>query len=207
MDVTGFHAIDVSAPVTCNINIQPGSTPSVQFSGSESLIKMIRVKVEDGTLDIYSSDDFHIDWNDQVTATITLPSLTALDISGAGSTTVTGDITGNDFKLDISGVGKVTIPNINVTELTADVSGAGKVNLVSGTVQNGHYDLSGTGAIDAFGVQHTDATASVSGAGYIHLSVSDKLNADVSGVGSVRYKGHPNVTSDNSGVGSVTAEN
>ena len=56
MDITNFHAVEIDAPVTSIITIQPGATPSVQFSGSESLIKMLRVKTEDSTLDIYSDD-------------------------------------------------------------------------------------------------------------------------------------------------------
>lgn len=202
-----FTAVSIEAPVSCNITIDPTAQPSIQLVGGESLTKLIKTKVKDSILHIYNKDEFRIDWSDEVKANITIPSLRMLEMSGAGNTNVTGTIVGNSLKLDMSGVGRLTIAFIKVTELSADVSGAGSITIKAGTVDNANYDLSGTGTISAYGVQHGIAHASVSGAGSINLTATMQLIADISGVGNIRYKGHPAVTSDNSGVGKVTDAN
>jgi len=204
---TYFNSILIEAAVDCKVTVQPGTTPSVQLSGPDNMVKLIKTKIEDSVLHIYTDDHFRIDWSDEVKANIIVPSLASLDMSGAGNTDVMGDVTGANLKLDMSGVGRLVLTSIHVTELIADVSGAGSIKIQSGTVQNAMYELSGTGSIDAFGAQHTVATTNVSGAGSINITALQKLTASISGVGNIRYKGHPVVSSDNSGVGKVTDAN
>lgn len=205
--VAAFDGVEIDAPLKASIDVTPGTQPGVVIAGPEDLTKYIKTKVENNTLQIYMDDDIHFGWDDDLKAHITVPALKMLSISGAGSTDVNGNVAGADFKLDISGVGKVNIAAVNIATLSADVSGAGKVTIKSGRIQSGGFDLSGTGYIDAYGAQCTEAKATVSGAGFINVNVNQKLAADISGIGSIRYKGHPEITSSTSGVGKLVNAN
>jgi len=204
---TFFNSVDIGAPVNCKITVQQGAQTSIQLSGPENFMKMLTTRVQDSVLHIESNDDFRIDWDDLVTVTITTPVLNSLDMSGAGSADVMGNVTGSRFNADVSGVGKLTFTNITVDSLNIAMSGAGTLKIKAGNVKYGIYDLSGAGSIEAYGLQNDEANASVSGAGGIRLSANTKLTTSISGVGSIRYKGHPAITSENSGVGSVKNAN
>ncbi|MBA3828915.1 MAG: DUF2807 domain-containing protein [Taibaiella sp.] len=205
--VSSFSSVDIEAPVKTSIDIVKGATPSLQITGPESQVKMIKYKVEGNALKLYTESNMHFDWDDDIVAHIVLPTIEGVNMGGAGSTDITGIIAADSFSIDISGVGKVNIASVNVKTLYAEVSGAGKLNIKSGKAETCTYELSGTGYIDAFNVQAGNAAASVSGAGYINLSALQSLTSDISGVGTVRYKGHPVVTSSSSGVGRLSDAN
>jgi len=205
--VSSFNAIDIDAPVKSNITVTPGAQPSVVLNGYENIIKIIKVRVEGNTLHIYTDNFLNLSSDKDVSAEITVPSLSSLSISGASDANINGNISGSDFSLHISGVGKVNIANVNVSSLSAHISGAGDVTINSGSVNTALYQLSGTGSVSAFNLQTQQSSATVSGAGDIELNVQKQLDAHISGAGSIRYKGHPVISSGVSGIGKLTDAN
>jgi hypothetical protein len=205
--VTSFNAIMVDAAVNCKVQVEPGAQTSVQIYGPENYNKMIQAEVQDNTLRIYNKEDFRVDWSDEVVVKVTVPSLVSIDMSGAGTTEIKGQISGAKLSTDVSGVGKLAIADVTVDSLDANVSGAGVLRISNGHTKYGSYELSGAGTIDAFGITHDEAAASVSGAGSINVTATQKLSTEISGVGNIRYKGHPNLTSENDGVGAVKDAN
>jgi len=202
-----FSAIHISAPVNAVITVQPGAAPSVQLSGYENLLKEIKTEIRNNELTISLPDGMHVQTDKDVTANITVPALTALDISGASNAEINGKITGNEFTVDISGSGNVTAADISVNKFSIDVSGSGNADITAGNVREAAYEVSGSGSISAFGLQVQDAQASVSGAGNIELTATQKLDADISGAGNVQYKGHPQISQDLSGAGAISEAN
>ncbi len=204
--VTSFNAIDIDLSIKANITVQAGAQPSVQLNGYKNLLDHIKTTIKDNTLYITSDlDDIWIVSGDDVVATIILPSLTSLSLSGAPDADIHGNITGPEFNLDISGSSKVIIDNINVDTFTSDASGVANITVKGGAVKKATYDLSGAGSIDAFPLQSEETEASISGTGKSELTALKKLDASISGAGSIKYKGHPTVSQDVSGVGSITA--
>jgi hypothetical protein len=205
--VSSFNAIEIDLPLKTDITMQDGS-PTVELKGYENIIKHIKTKVEGNILHVYSDlDETWIMDCDDATARITLPSLVALSLDGVSNADVHGNITGNEFKLEISGAGKTTIDNINVDNFFVDLSGAASMEVKAGTVKHADYDISGVGKIRAFPLQATETSASISGAGKGEVTALQKLSASISGAGSIKYKGHPAVTQDISGAGSVSEAN
>jgi len=205
--VSSFNSIDIDAPVKSNITVTPGAQPSLVLNGYENIVKIIKVRVEGNTLHIYTDNFLNLSSDKDVSAEITVPSLTSLSISGASDANINGNISGSDFSLRISGVGKVNIANVNVSNLSAHISGAGDVIINSGSVNTAIYQLSGTGSVSAFNLQTQQSSATVSGAGDIELNVQKQLDAHISGAGSIRYKGHPVISSGVSGIGKLTDAN
>lgn len=205
--VSSFSSIDIDAPVKSNITVNPSAQPSLTLNGYENILSIIKVRVEGNTLHIYTDNFLNLSSDKDVTAEITVPSLSSLSISGASDANINGNITGSDFTLHISGVGKVNIASVNVTNLSAHISGAGDVAISAGTIGTAVYQLSGTGSVSAFNVQTQQSSATVSGAGDIELNVQKSLDAHISGAGSISYKGHPVISSGVSGVGKLTDAN
>jgi len=200
-----ISAIDIVAPVTAEIHVVPGAQPSIQFTGYKNLVEEIRTKTEGNTLVIESRRSIRFSTGEDVTATITVPTLEELSIHGAADAKVDGEIRSNDFRLVISGAGDVSIAQLHVNTLEAKISGTGNVELLSGDAASAEYKVSGAGNIRSFGVQTAKVKAKVSGTGNIDVFATHSLEAKVSGAGTIQYKGSATVKSETSGIGSVVA--
>lgn len=206
--VTPFNAVEIDISLKAVINVQEGTSAGVQLNGYENLLKHIKTKVENNTLRIYS--DLDKTWtmdSDDVTATITVPSITLLKLTGAPDADMHGNISGNDFKLDISGASTVKIDNVNVDNFSVDVSGAANIEIKGGTVKHAQYEVNGAGDLKAFPLQSTETTVTISGAGTSHITALQKLTANISGAGTIKYKGHPTISQDVSGAGTISDVN
>jgi hypothetical protein len=187
--LSSFNAVDISLPIKTTITVTEGSQPGINLNGYENVIKHIKTKIKDNTLYLYTDLDetWTMDY-DGITVEITLPAIKSLSLEGAADADVHGNISGTDFKLDISGVGNAVIDNINVDDFSSEVSGAAKIK--------------------TFPLQTTETYASISGAGKGEVTASQKLTASISGAGSIKYKGHPaDVNKDISGAGSIAEAN
>ena len=208
MPVAPFKEVNSEIPVNITVNIQQGAQPGIRLSGYENVAKHIRATVKDNVVTLKTDLDeiWTIDSKD-ITVTITMPVINALNISGASDADIHGNLAGSDFKLDISGAGKVVIDNITVDTFSADISGACKLQVNGGSVKHASYELSGAGKIIAFPLQTIETAATISGAGTGEVSATQKLVADINGAGTIRYKGHPTVERDVSGVGTISDAN
>lgn len=205
--VAGFSKIEISAPVKAIIHMQEGATPSIQMSGYENLLKQIKTEVKENTLFITVPDGVNIESDKDVQADITLPSLVHLSLTGSADANILGNLTGNEFGMEITGVSDVVADNINVSNFDVTITGAGNLNVKQGKVQKANYAVTGSGDINAFPLLADLAEAAVSGAGDIELSAMQKLDVSITGAGDVRYKGHPTVSSQVTGAGSLDDAN
>ena len=211
LQVASFNAISIDIPTKAIITVQANAQPGIQLSGYENIIKHIKTKIENNVLHITTDLDetwsLDINDNDDLMAQITVPSLAALTLSGQTDADIHGDITGNDFKLDISGQSSVVIDNINVQSFSSEVSGQGDIEVKAGTAKTAKYAVSGQGTIKTFPLSTEETSASFSGEGDGEVTASQKLTASLSGEGSIKYKGHPAITKNISGEGSISDAN
>ena len=189
--------------------MQEGALTSLQLNGYENILSHIKTKVENNTLHIYTELDesWVLDKGEQITATISTASLSLLTLSGAASSRIHGNITGENFKLDLSGATKVVIDNINVTDFFTDASGATTIEVNGGVVQHAQYEMSGASKIITYPLQAGHVDLSISGASSCQITATQKLTAGISGAGKVKYKGHPVIIKDISGAGSIVDAN
>ena len=206
--VASFNAIEIDLPVKASITVLPGSQPGVQFSGYENIIKHLSARVKNNTLILTS--DLNETWDidmDDVSVQVSVPSLSALSLSGAAGADIHGNVTGPEFKLETSGASKVAIDNINVDNFSSEGSGATNIEVKGGSVKTARYEISGAGKIKAFPLQTNETSASISGAGKGEVTAMQKLSVEISGAGHIAYKGHPAVSQEISGAGSVNDAN
>lgn len=206
--VSSFSEVSIELPLKATVTVQEGSQPGIQISGYTNVIEHIKARVESNSL-ILSSDldeTWRID-GDGITVNISMPSITALSLSGAADADIHGNVTGRQFELETSGASTVVIDNLNVDSFSSDVSGACNIEVKSGLTKKATYAISGAAKIKAFPLQTLETVTSISGAGKGEVSASQKLTVEISGAGDVKYKGNPAITKDISGAGSVTAVN
>jgi hypothetical protein len=201
--VTSFATIDLSTSVTAVIVVDPAAQPSVTLKGYANILELIKTEVTNGTLKVYTDDLVHFRSDKDVVAEITVPSLQALEISGASDATIKGPLTAEKFNLEVSGAGDVVIENMTANTFEAELTGAGQLEVKGGSVNKLAYDVTGAGDISTFPLQSKTAEVTVTGMGDVELSVSDALDASITGAGDINYKGHPQLTTNITGGGSI----
>ena len=209
LTVPPFTAIDISVMSKAIITIKPGAQPVVVISGFENHVKHIKSRTQNSKLSIYS--DLDESWsfgsNHHNLLKITVPSLESLNLNGITDADIYGNLSGKDFKLDISGAGKVLIENINVTDFSTVVSGTATIDVKGGTVHSANYQVNGAVKINAFPLQTSELITSISGTANAELTALQKLSVDINGNGKIKYKGHPALTQQISGAGTITDAN
>lgn len=119
---------------------------------------------------------------------ITIPSLSAVDFSGA-TTAEVGNFNSNTFNVILSGASKLNL-DVKTQKMNLDISGASQFT-PSGNAKNVSGDLSGASQLNAFGFLSDEVNVSVSGASNARIDVIKYLKIDASGASKVRYRGNP----------------
>jgi hypothetical protein len=197
---TNFTEVEISSAF--EFEIEQSSSYSINVTADDNVIAHVQVTQEGHTLKIGLG---RILWLGAITlkASVTMPELSSLTVSGAsrgtvsgfsstddldiavsGASRVTGDITAGDVAFDISGASTIQLEG-SANDMVADVSGASRFNLDDFTVNNGDIDFSGASS------------------GTINLD--GKLDADLSGASRLWYLGEPTMGNiDTSGASTIS---
>ncbi|MGN7821141.1 head GIN domain-containing protein [Chitinophaga sp. 22536] len=184
-----------------NIELQQGSTNSIQIEAEANLLPYIETNISGGELEVTTRRGVNIDPSKKITVYVTIQQVKRLSASGACSYTGKGVIKSDNLKLEFSGATHADL-NLNAKDLEVGMSGASRVDL-KGSCDKVEYKASGAANIDALDFQTQEAAVGISGSGEAKVAVEKKLNISVSGVGKVRYKGNPTVNQTVSGMGNV----
>lgn len=194
-DFTGVKAGDAF-----NITITQSDANSVKVNAPENVQVQIKTEVKDGILII--STEGNIKGDDDITISISVKSLTSIDVSGASDVKGQNQLTCDKINIITNGAGDIHL-DLKANDIKTDISGAGDVTL-KGSTQTLDATISGAGDLKASNLEATKITAKVSGAGDAKVNAIQSLTADVSGAGSVIYRGNPIDRNVNiSGAGSV----
>jgi hypothetical protein len=177
--VASFTSLDLSG--SNNVTVIVGRPQSVVVRADSNLINHVTTGVVAGTLVIGDTGSFTA--SGPMSVDVSVPSLTALSLSGSGQISVTG---------------------ISTPQLTVTVSGSGLVS-AAGTVTRLDVTINGSGAARLSQLTARDAHAVVSGSGLIQVTATTSLDAAVPGSGTIIYSGNPpQVTTSVTGSGAVT---
>jgi hypothetical protein len=175
--VTAFDSIELRG--LGDITVVAGQELSLSVRADRSAIAGVRTSVEGTTLIITEDDKAN---SGRVEITIHAPTLSSIEVLGAGTITVT-DLDVERFAIAVAGAGDATVSGRATTVVAV---------------------LSGVGSINASALKGTDVTARLTGVGSLSLDASRTLDAELGGVGDITYTGDPVVTSKVSGVGEIT---
>jgi hypothetical protein len=162
--------------------------------------------------------------NSDIVATITLPVLNKLMVSGASKGHVTGFISGQPVDISVSGASQLDM-SIEAGTTNMNVSGASKI---SGNLKTAAAHIEATGAshvsfqgsatadctqhvsrastLDIVDFKMMNADISVTGASYATIYAVGDLRIEATGASSVKYSGNPNIKTLNvSGASKVSS--
>ncbi|MCW3124197.1 MAG: hypothetical protein JWQ38_3689 [Flavipsychrobacter sp.] len=193
--VTAFNGVEIDFPLKAGITIKEGATPAVEIAGYENIVSHITTKVVKGTLRIYFDidDNWSIMNDGHNTATITVPSLKELSMSGAATANVAGNLTGDNFLLVLSGATDVSIDQMNVGRVLSDISGV-SVAALNGNAKQATYSISGSARIKAFGLQAANVISDISGSAKAEVTALQQMDIEASGAARFTYRGNPTIT-------------
>jgi len=199
-DVSGFSSIDMST--FGKVVISQGQTESLNISGSDNLVPLIKTSVSNGVLNIDSEENIGVTTlnENKLTFTIVVKDLSSLANSGLGDFQM-DTLSTTSLNITMSGAGKVQMNHLTVDSLDVNVSGLGSVEL-AGEAKQASINISGAGSVNAPDFKIQNANVSVPGLGSATIWVTDQLTGNISGAGSISYYGNPQTNTNASGLGS-----
>ncbi len=215
--------------ITIKINIQKGSGNLIEkefavksferldFTGrgkiiiSQGDVESLIVKSEDNVIENIDVDNsgnrlligfkrgiFNVVPTKDIIFYLTVKNLEKINLSGVGSIEAP-DLNLKQLLISSSGAGNIKI-NIVAEALEIDISGAGKIT-ASGKVKTQKLNISGVGSYIADELVSNDCQINISGAGKAVVNVIQTLDIKLSGLGKVEYFGNPTVIQNILGAG------
>jgi hypothetical protein len=189
------------------LEVIPSASYNVTITAGKNVLDRIHVSKSGSTLKI-DMDSWSFIWRSSPKVTVSMPDLTALELSGATHSSARGFKSNHDFNLKLSGASvldmdmetgnfiaaisgaSVVNGRLTTTGSDIDLSGASRIDL-TGTGQD--IKLHGSGASHASLSYFTAVTADVvfTGASHASLGVSGRLDVSLSGASSLDYYGNP----------------
>ncbi|MBO2008603.1 head GIN domain-containing protein [Hymenobacter negativus] len=197
---------EVNLGGSARVVLKQGSPQSVVVEASPEALAEFETVVNGGQLRLANRNKMG-NYKDQgpVTVYITAPSLTALRVGGSGKFEVNGPLKADAMKLDVSGSGKLQVPQLTASSLETNLSGSGDL-LVGGTCPRQQLRISGSGQVKAHDLKSETCQARISGSGDAHVYASRSADASISGSGSVYVAGGAQLSSSVHGSGRIVKE-
>ncbi|MCL2738997.1 MAG: DUF2807 domain-containing protein [Bacteroidales bacterium] len=183
-DIRDFTGIEASGVFV--IELKKGPTPSVVVEAESRYMEYIRVEVRSGVLRLYTQLPARMRLSNNATlkAYITIGELHSLELSGVCALTTSDLFTPSRFRLELSGVSKVSGLRIQTNEANMNISGASKLDL-SGTAKQAKIDLSGTSQSN-YNLESERVSIKASGSSKLEMQgTAHEVAMDISGVTSV----------------------
>lgn len=199
-----FTAIEVGSAF--EVEIKPSETYGVTVTTYENLFNYLDISHVDRTLKIKLKSGRYT--NARPRATVSLPVLARLTLSGASRGIARGFSSKPDLDIIVSGASSLEIDcqSVNVdlnlsgaskldghlqgTHLKMDISSASRVDL-NGSADSLSLNVSGASQVNLTGLSSQIAEVNLSGASRGNIAVNNKLDIDLSGASSLTYSGKP----------------
>jgi hypothetical protein len=191
--ITGFEKLE--SGWAFHLEITQGETFKVLVRVDDNLLEHVQVSKESGTLFVgLKEDSRQLNIKDAtLEATITMPALTGLELSGASRANISGFESTSSFDVVLSGASRLS-GEIDCGDATFEASGASHVRLV-GTGENLRIDASGASNGDLDDFEGVDVVVVASGGSTVTVFASGRLDAEASGASDVFYRGGPTLGS------------
>jgi len=177
-DLADFDSIDVSGAFDVEVTV--GATPYIDVVTDEDLVEHLDIRVDDGELRIGLKRGVSVRATEML-ATVRVPELRALDVSGASSVNVAGAFGPNQL-FDVSGASDVSVEGTG-TAVGFDVSGASSLDLALEDVVLAEADLSGASTVVL--ASAAEVQGDLSGASTLTVPEDALVQVDLSGASNV----------------------
>jgi hypothetical protein len=181
------------------VTVKQSSIFSITVRGDRRNLDDLEIKVDNNTLVARYRN--HRNRQYETHFDITMPSLNAVDFSGASHASISGFSGSDKFYLTLSGASHADI-NVQANYIGIGVSGASTLDM-TGKTQKLEADASGASRINGFNMSGEEVKAEASGASGIYITAGKTLDAKATGASKIRYRGNPSVNANSSGASSI----
>jgi hypothetical protein len=190
--VSGFTKLELKLPL--DVTVRQGKDFSLVLDVRDSdLASKITTEVHGDTL-VISTNERSLKTHGKDKATLTMPDVRGVTISGSGNVDVAGFEQGSELSLVIEGSGDIAYKG-KVAALSVAIAGSGNVKL-AGSTGSLSVTIQGSGDLKASDFTAKNASVSVEGSGDADLRVSGgAVNFAVNGSGDIRWAGDASVVS------------
>lgn len=171
----------------------------LSITADSDLINSVQIRVSDDTLRIGIEPGLTLE-RATLRAEITMPELTAVQLSGAVHANIDGFFPQPAIELRASGASSFEA-DLDTQRLTLHLDGA-SIALLRGFAATADLEASGASQLELSDLRIEDADIGLSGASAADVSVLEHLDADVSGASSLQYDGDPELGDVDVGAGS-----
>lgn len=193
--LSSFDKLDISW--IYNVELTKDSRQKVEVSAPDFVLPYLQVKVRENAL-VLGVSNLPNDvrrkierGNYQVTAKISMPRLTEVEMSGASKLNASGEFRADEFSMELSGASHLKGLRMNAREADLECSGASKFQ-ISGSLKELDVDLSGAakGEVESSG---TRVEMDLSGSSKLTLTGSyDDAKVELSAAGNLKMAGNVN---------------
>ncbi|PWJ60188.1 putative autotransporter adhesin-like protein [Dyadobacter jejuensis] len=196
----GFTRISMGSAF--KVNVEQGANFRIVATGRQEDLSALKATVKGGTLSLGYDNNIRQNNRSEVKINIIMPSLEAVDFSGASKVNVGRFSGAKNIDVEVSGASKVMM-DLSADKVAVSLSGASGLGLKgSCAVLNG--EVSGASSLKAMELICEEVIIEASGASSAQVVAQKELRAEASGASSVRYAGAvKNVQSHTSGASSV----
>ncbi|MGD8454894.1 MAG: head GIN domain-containing protein [Anaerolineales bacterium] len=198
--VSGIDKIDMAG--IGYLVIEFGDEESLTVEAEDNIIEYIETTVMGQTLNISLEDGHNFQPMEPIRFYLTVVEVEKIEVSGLGDVKLP-EIEMAEFAIDISGGGNVDIDQLDASLFEVDISGVGNLEVAGGTVVRQVVSISGGGNYKARRLESQDAEVDISGLGNATVRVSETLDVSIGGGGNVDYYGNPTVDSNVTGLGKI----
>lgn len=200
--VDEFDRIDISGAFEADVTVVPDESQRVEILADDNFFDDIEVGVNGRTLTIEVRNGIQFKSRTDLKATIAVPSLRAIEASGA--TEVDLDAGDTDVEdMDLSGASRLDVVALAAPNLRIDVSGASTLRVAGSRTLDASIDASGASEVDLTNLPLDRAALDVSGASRARLGPTGEVTGDLSGASSLSVPASADVNVDTSGASSI----
>jgi len=197
---TNFTEVEISSAF--EFEIEQSSSYNISVTADDNVMDYVQVSQVGQTLKIRLGPR-RLLGSVTLRASVTMPQLSGLTVSGASRGTVSDFSSTEDLDITVSGASRLT-GDITAGDVEFDISGASTIQL-EGSANDMVADVSGASSfnLDDFIVNNADVDFSGASSGTINLD--GRLDADLSGASRLWYIGEPTMGNiDTSGASTIS---
>jgi len=183
---TDFTEVEISSAF--QFEIEQSGSYSINVTADDNVIDRVQISKDGQTLKIRIGPVLHLG---PVTlrASVAMPRIDGLTVSGASRGTVRGFNTTEDMNVTVSGASRLT-GNLTAGNIEFDISGASTVQL-DGSANDIDANVSGASQLNLENLTVNDADVNFSGASSGTVNLDGRLDANLSGASRLWYIGEP----------------
>ncbi len=198
---------EISLRIQATLYVEQGPVQKVEIDAPPSDLDEIITEIRDRALVIrYPARNYFRKPSKKrdVIIRVTIPEITALNVSGSGDIIGENDIATRIMDLNVSGSGNIRLGNLLSERVKVSIAGSGNIHMEGEkAARDFNGNIAGSGNIRAENFEAQNVKVNITGSGDCNIRSNGDIRVRIAGSGNLYYTGNPNIESSIAGSGKV----